>query len=401
MHLESQLCQPLSKPTKNFLADLKMLFGSQLMSGYRPQCLRQALIDNIGRKEKCGFRTDLGNRWTIHYQNSREFMLYTNEVELTLQQNPQNKRAVSALKTLKANKQLILIELGFMVTAFTCLVKPFWSGMSKPKRTQGHAKKVIKEAMTDSSRCLNANTNLVNVLLELSSEVEGTKESTKKAIKIFTGHWTKVKDSSSFIKTFKSAIVGYQKKLAKDTIVTTNRPNAFDNEYLPTTNVDAERGFAFLKMNNKRFTSMCIANICAISVANLNKLPEWLQSQPNRYNIVNSVKDLVPFVKKETQKSALELEKEKYDKRMFELQLDRNFENALAAATHLILSEPGTFLPQSMAGIPNIKKKLLERLSKEHKKIVGSRFFICLARSMGFDPSNECQAEEQVSNNIV
>jgi len=59
MHLENQLIEKLSKCTRSFLTDLKILFGNPSKCGYRPQCLRQCLLDKI-QSSRSGFKTDLG-----------------------------------------------------------------------------------------------------------------------------------------------------------------------------------------------------------------------------------------------------------------------------------------------------------------------------------------------------
>jgi hypothetical protein len=54
-----------------------------------------------------------------------------------------------------------------------------------------------------------------------------------------------------------------------------------------------------------------------------------------------------------------------------------------------------------MNQIPGIKEMILKRVPASARKIVKSRIFIVIARAMGYDPTNECSAEEMVSNSII
>lgn len=50
------------------------------------------------------------------YKNAREYCLFEEEVRTTLRQNPQNRRAVVALKALDGNRYLVFVELAFLFT---------------------------------------------------------------------------------------------------------------------------------------------------------------------------------------------------------------------------------------------------------------------------------------------
>ena len=335
----------------------------------------------------------------IHYQNAREFVLYADEVERVLVENYQNKRAVTSLATLKKSRKTIFVELGFVVLAFTALVKPFYSGVSK-KMIQKDAKELIKLTMENTKRCVNAKDNVIPVLLEIVSEVE-KKKTTDDAISKLSAQWVLIPDQSEYNKVFNKCLNGVQSKLCKDTTCTMDRPSVLDNNFMPLTNNDQERVFAFCKSNEKKFSSMSSGNICSISLANVNHLSQWLTVQPECAGLVRLAKQRSASVREKCRQTAKEIEEMKLAKRQEGLRLDKDFNSAIETAVNMILLDSDNLLPKRMNQVPHIKQLIMNGLSESQKKIVKSRMFIVIARAMGYDPQNECAAREIISNSIM
>jgi hypothetical protein len=120
------------------------------------------------------------------------------------------------------------------------------------------------------------------------------------------------------------------------TKATLDRLASGDDDFLPTTNAYQERCFAFLKMHEKRFTSMCSGNVCSISLSNINKLADWIASKSKTSDLIRLSKSRTKIVRDSMIETAKNIEDMKFEKRQEGLRLDREFNDALKTAVDII-----------------------------------------------------------------
>ena len=296
----------LSPEAQSIGKSLQISFGGRRSDGWRKDSLKKSLESELGVTSE--FESTIGSRFRVGMSNGSALWRHEDEVHKVLSESTRP-RHIEMITVMDGQSwPRVRLELAIPVLIWTSIIGPFHS-VTSGRANYGQVKVEYQIAFRKLGNIRSSKSPFGEAIKIAKEQVHDSGSSTPEAIRLIEGTWNKGSDRYLKKQVNEVAMKAFDQvfeKLTIDWAVTRDLPIA-DSKIMEWTNRKVESAFAYLKQVDRKFGTMGNANIQLTSMAKMNHLSSWLQSNSHRVSTASAKADYYELRRKRESEWTLEM----------------------------------------------------------------------------------------------
>ena len=285
---------------------LQISFGGRKSDGWRKDSLKKSLESLLGITSE--FESTIGSRFRVGMANGSALWRHEDEVHAVLSGSSRPRHAEMITVMDGPTWPRIRLELGIPVLVWTSIIGPFHSTTSG-RANYGQVKLEFQIAFRKLGKIRSSKSPFSEAIAICKEQVHDSSSTTPEAIRLIEATWNRGSNRILRNQLNEVAMKAFDQvfdKLSIDWNVTRDLPIE-DSKVMEWTNRKVESAFAYLKQVDRKYTTLANANLQMISLAKMNHLSSWLQTNSHRVSSASAKADYYELRRKRESEFTLEM----------------------------------------------------------------------------------------------